>query len=65
MKRIFGLLLVMAMVFSLSVPVYAAECVSFEEEMLRAINALDENFQNEEGCSSEVVDIVEDRKSVV
>jgi flagellin-like protein len=29
MKRIFGLLLVMAMVLSLSVPAYAAECVSF------------------------------------
>lgn len=60
MKRIFGLLLVMAMVLSLSVPAYAAECVSFEEEMLCAINALDENFQNEDGCSTELVSIVAD-----
>ena len=46
MKRFFGLLLVMAMVFSLSVPAYAADRVSVEEEMLCAINALNKNFRN-------------------
>ena len=60
MKRFFGLLLVMAMVFSLSVPAYAADRVSVEEEMLCAINALNKNFRNDDGCSTELVSIVAD-----
>lgn len=60
MKRFFGLLLVMAMVFSLSVPAYAADRVSVEEEMLCAINALNKNFRNDDDCSTELVSIVAD-----
>ena len=61
MKRIIGLLLVMAMVFSLNVTVYATEHVSVdEEEMLRAISDLDESFQNEDGCYTKVVSIIAD-----
>jgi hypothetical protein len=61
MKRIFGLMLAVAMVLSMNVSAYAADGVSIdEEEMLQAISALDESFQNEDGCSTEVVGMVVD-----
>lgn len=51
MKRIFGLMLAVAMVLSMNISAYATNEVSIdEEEMLQAISALDESFQNEDGC---------------
>ena len=61
MKRIFGLMLAVAMVLSMNISAYATNEVSIdEEEMLQAISALDESFQNEDGCSTEVVGMVAD-----
>ena len=49
MKRIFGLMLAVAMVLSMNISAYATNEVSIdEEEMLQAISALDESFQNED-----------------
>lgn len=61
MRRVFGLILAVAMVLSMSVSAYAADGVSIDgEEMLQVISALDESFQNECGCSTEATGMVAD-----
>lgn len=64
MKRIIGWVLAVTMILSMGVSAYATGSADGaeidEEEILRAISELDENFQNEEGCSSEVVSVEAD-----
>ena len=57
MKRLVGLMLAAVMVLSLSAPAYAVDSENiYEDEFSRAIaSALDDNFQNEEGCSTELI----------
>ena len=57
MKRLGGLMLATVMVLSMSVPTYAVNSVNVDEgETLCAISSsLGEDFQNEEGCSTELI----------